>query len=96
MGVKNVTCACSLGHDISVFTFRTDFELGGYPAQPPAFSSNSSKITKNAQFPTSVLTCWSYVRKYPDFFCIQNEYLKKRIQRKKSKKISEFFRDIFF
>ena len=58
MGVKNVTCACSLGHDISVFTFRTDFELGGYPAQPPAFSSNSSKITKNAQFPTSVLTYW--------------------------------------
>ena len=96
MGVKNIICTYFLGLGICVFTFRMVFELGDWPLQPPTFSSNSTKITKNAQFPTSVLTCWSYVRKYPDFFCIQNEYLKKRIQRKKSKKISEFFRDIFF
>ena len=28
-GVRNVICACSLGLDICVFTFRIDFELGG-------------------------------------------------------------------
>ena len=49
-GVRNVICACSLGLDICVFTFRMDFELRGWPPQPPTFSSNSTKITKNAQF----------------------------------------------
>ena len=57
-GVKNVICALSLGHDICVFTFRMNFELRGWPSQPPTFSSNSTNITKNAQFQTSILTCW--------------------------------------
>ena len=48
MRFKNVICACSLGLDICVFTFRMDFELRGRPPQPPTFSSNSTKITKNA------------------------------------------------
>ena len=48
--VRNVICACSLGLDICVFNFRMDFELRGRPPQPPTFSSNSTKITKNAQF----------------------------------------------
>ena len=50
MGVKNVICAYSLGLDICVFTFRMDFELRGWPTQPPSLSSNSTKITKNGQF----------------------------------------------
>ena len=50
MGFKNMICACSLGMEICVFTFRMDFELRGWPTQPPTFSSNSTKITKNAQF----------------------------------------------
>ena len=58
MGVKNMTCAYSLGMEICVFTFRMDFELRGWPPQPPTFSSNSTKITKNVQFQTSVFTCW--------------------------------------
>ena len=28
MGFKNVICACSLGLEICVFTFKMDFELG--------------------------------------------------------------------
>ena len=32
------------------FTFRMDFELRGWPPKPPTFSSNNTKITKNAQF----------------------------------------------
>ena len=50
MGVRNVTCACSLGYEICVFTFRMNFELRGWPPQPPTFSSNSTKIAKTAQF----------------------------------------------
>ena len=57
-GVRNVICTLSLGHEICVFTFRMNFELRGWPSQPPTFSSNSTKITKNAQFRTSILTCW--------------------------------------
>ena len=49
MGFKNGICACSLGREICVFTLRMDFELRGWPPQPPTFSSNSSKITKKAQ-----------------------------------------------
>ena len=58
MRVRNVTCTRSLGHDICVFTFRMNFELRGWHSQPPTFSSNSSKVTKNAQLRTSILTCW--------------------------------------
>ena len=50
MGFKNVICACSLGREIYVFTFGMDFELRGWPPQPPTFNSNSTKITKIAQF----------------------------------------------
>ena len=50
MGFKNVICAYSLGMGICVFSFRMDFERKGWPPQPPTFSSNSTKITKNAQF----------------------------------------------
>ena len=57
-GVKNMICTCSLGLSICVFSFRMVFEHGGWPLQPPTFSSNSTKITKNAQFWTSILTCW--------------------------------------
>ena len=32
-------CAYSLGLEICVFTFRMDFELRGWPPQPPTFSS---------------------------------------------------------
>ena len=39
MGFKNVICACSLGRGICVFTFRMDFELRGWPPQPPTFST---------------------------------------------------------
>ena len=49
-GVRNMICVCSLGMAICDFTFRMNFELRGWPPQPPTFSSNSSKITKNAQF----------------------------------------------
>ena len=45
-GVRNVICACSLGMEICVFTFGMDFELRGWPPQPPTFSSISTKITK--------------------------------------------------
>ena len=45
MVVKNVIPACSLGLDICVFTFRMDFELKGWPTQPPSLSSK-----KNEQF----------------------------------------------
>ena len=50
MGITNVICACSLGLSICVFTFRMVFELRGWPPQLPTFSSNSTKITKNAKF----------------------------------------------
>ena len=50
LGFQNMTCACSLGYEICVFTFRMNFELRGWPSQPLPFSSNSTKITKNAQF----------------------------------------------
>ena len=47
LGVRNVICTCSLGMDICLFfTFRLNFELRGWPAQPQTFSSNSTKITK--------------------------------------------------
>ena len=49
-GVRNMICACSLGMEICVFTFGVGFELRGWPPQPPTFSSNSTKITKIAQF----------------------------------------------
>ena len=49
-GVRNVIFACSLGMEICVFTFGMNFELRGWPPQPPTFSSNITKITKNAQF----------------------------------------------
>ena len=49
-GVRNVICACSFGHDICVFTFRMNFDHRGWPSKPPTVSSNSTKITKNAQF----------------------------------------------
>ena len=52
-----MTCTCSLGMGFYFFTFRMNFKLRGWPPQPPTFSSNSTKITKNAQFQTSVLTC---------------------------------------
>ena len=32
------------------------FELRGWPPQPPTFNSNSTKITKTAQFQTSIFT----------------------------------------
>ena len=37
--VKNGTCACSLGRDICFFTFEINFELRGWPPQPPTFRS---------------------------------------------------------
>ena len=55
MEFRNVICACSLGIGICVFTFRMDYELRGWPPQPPTFNSNSTKITKIAQFQTSVI-----------------------------------------
>ena len=45
-GVRKGICTCCLGMDICFFTFRMDFELRGWPQQPPTFSSNSTKITK--------------------------------------------------
>ena len=45
-------------HIIFLQPCRMNFELRGWPSQPPTFSSNSTKITKNAQFQTSILTCW--------------------------------------
>ena len=44
--VRKGICTCCLGMDICFFTFRMDFELRGWPQQPPTFSSNSTKITK--------------------------------------------------
>ncbi len=35
-----------------------DFGARGWPPQPPQFSSYITKITKNDQFSTAVLTCW--------------------------------------
>ena len=52
-------CTCSLDLSICVFTFIMVFEFGGWPLQPPTFSSNNSKITKKARFQTSVLTLWT-------------------------------------
>ena len=37
---------CSLGLDICFFTYRMNFELWGWPLQPPTFSSNSTKINE--------------------------------------------------
>ena len=63
MGLEFVICTYSLGLAICFFTFRMDFELIGWPPQPQIFSSSSTKITKkNAQFRTSVLTCWRLCR----------------------------------
>ena len=45
-GVRNMVCTCSLGMDICFFTIRMNFELRGWPPQPPTFSSNSTKITE--------------------------------------------------
>ena len=45
-GVRNVVCTCSIGRVICFFTFRMNFELRGWPQQPPTFISNSTKITK--------------------------------------------------
>ena len=43
-GVRNVICACSLGMEICVFTLRMDFELRGWPPQPPTFSRSFDHI----------------------------------------------------
>ena len=46
MGVRNKISTYSLGLEICIFAFRLDFELRVWPPEPPAFSTNSTKITK--------------------------------------------------
>ena len=43
-GIRNVICTCSLGLDICFFTFRINFEIRGWPPQPPTFSSTFDHI----------------------------------------------------